>query len=60
MDLSQSAQELPRKHRLSVDDYHRMGEAGILADGVRVELIEGEIIDMTPIGSRHAEPGGFG
>jgi Uma2 family endonuclease len=42
------------RHKLSVDDYHRMGEAGILAPDSRVELIEGEIIDMAPIGSQHA------
>lgn len=42
------------KHRITVDAYHRMGEAGILAPEARVELIEGEIIDMAPIGSRHA------
>jgi Uma2 family endonuclease len=44
----------PEKHRLSVADYHRMGEAGILGPNMRCELIEGEIIDMSPIGSRHA------
>ncbi len=44
---------LPR-HRLSVEDYHRMGEAGILTEEDRVELIEGELIEMPPIGSRHA------
>jgi len=42
------------RHRLTVDDYYRMGEAGIFAPSARVELIEGEVIDMAPIGSRHA------
>jgi len=37
-----------------VEDFHRMGEAGVLAPEARVELIEGEIFDMAPIGSRHA------
>ncbi len=42
------------RHRLTVDEYHRMGEAGIFGEDDRVELIDGELIDMTPIGSRHA------
>lgn len=42
-----------RKHRLSVGDYHRMGEAGVFGVSERVELIEGEIYDMPPIGQRH-------
>ena len=42
------------KHLISVEDYHKMGEAGIFDSGARVELIEGEIFDMTPIGTKHA------
>jgi len=41
------------RHRLTVDDYYRMGEAGVFAPEARVELIDGEVIDMAPIGSRH-------
>ncbi|MCB1824624.1 MAG: Uma2 family endonuclease [Candidatus Competibacteraceae bacterium] len=44
---------LPR-HRLTVADYHRMGMTGVLAEDAHVELIEGEIFDMAPIGSLHA------
>jgi Uma2 family endonuclease len=43
-----------RRHRLTVGDYYNMAKTGILKIDDRVELIEGEIIDMTPIGSRHA------
>ncbi len=41
-------------HRWSVEEYHQMAQAGILDETDRVELIEGESIDMAPIGSKHA------
>jgi Uma2 family endonuclease len=41
------------RHRLTVDDYYRMAESGVLAPDARVELIEGEVIDMAPMGSKH-------
>ncbi|NOT56885.1 MAG: Uma2 family endonuclease [Deltaproteobacteria bacterium] len=43
-----------QRHRLTVAEYYRMAEVGILSPEARVELIEGEVIDMPPIGSRHA------
>ena len=39
--------------RFTVHDYHRMGEAGILHEDDRVELIDGELVEMTAIGTRH-------
>lgn len=45
---------LPTRHKLTVDDYQRMAAAGILTQDDRVELIDGEIIDMAPIGQGHA------
>lgn len=38
-----------------VDDFHRMGQAGVIAPGARVELIDGAVFEMAPIGPWHAD-----
>ncbi len=48
---------LALKHRFTVDEYYRMAETGILSPNVRVELLEGEIVDMFPIGPFHSGVG---
>lgn len=44
----------PTRRLFTVVDYHRMADAGILTEDDRVELLDGEIVEMTPIGPRHA------
>src|SRR5579859_1399214 len=43
---------MPR-YRFSIEDYERMGTTGILGEDDRVELIQGDVIAMSPIGPRH-------
>ena len=43
---------IPRR-LLTLDEYHTMGVVGVLKEDDRIELIEGELIEMAPIGSRH-------
>jgi Uma2 family endonuclease len=44
----------PERRRFTADEYERLGRAGVLDEDERVELLEGEIIAMPPIGSDHA------
>jgi Uma2 family endonuclease len=44
----------PARHLFTVREYERMGEVGLFDEDDGVELIEGEIVEMAPIGSRHA------
>ena len=41
------------RRSFTVDEYHRMAEAGILGEDDRVELIDGQVVAMTPIGPGH-------
>jgi hypothetical protein len=43
-----------RRNRLTVSDYHRLAEIGLLGARDRVEPPQGQLIDMSPIGLRHA------
>src|SRR4051812_2628542 len=52
--MSVAMEDGSRRHRITVDEYHRMAEQGSFAPDARVELIDGVIIDMPPIGSPHA------
>ena len=42
------------KRPVTADDYERLIEVGVLEEDSRVELLEGVIVPMTPVGSRHA------
>jgi Uma2 family endonuclease len=41
------------QHRFTVEEYYRMAETGMLKPDARVELLDGKVIDMSPIGPFH-------
>ena len=43
----------PAHRQFTVDDYHRMADIGILREDDRVELIDGQVVEMSPIGGRY-------
>jgi Uma2 family endonuclease len=49
----------PAKHRFSVDEYYRMAETGVLDSDARVELLDGQIIELTPITPFHSGESNF-
>jgi Uma2 family endonuclease len=54
LDTTPSARSALAKHRISVAEYDRMVAAGVFHPRARLELIHGEIVEMTPVGPRHA------
>jgi Uma2 family endonuclease len=42
------------RHRLSIEDWQQIVEAGVFREGAQLELLDGEIYEMAPIGSSHA------
>jgi len=43
-----------QRYKFSVEDYYRMGAAGVFEGKGRVELVDGDVIAMSPMGSRHS------
>lgn len=54
MSANYQSQPQPRQLKFSVDEYYKMIELGILKDYEKAEIIEGDLIQKTPIGDRHA------
>ncbi|HEX9700961.1 MAG TPA: Uma2 family endonuclease [Acidobacteriota bacterium] len=50
----QAATALPARRRFTVDEFEHLAEVGILDEDDRVELLDGDIVEMTPISSQHA------
>jgi Uma2 family endonuclease len=50
------AETISPHRRITVDEYYDMARTGLIAPDARVELIEGEVVRMAPIGDRTATP----
>jgi Uma2 family endonuclease len=60
MATTQATQATPTattraRRRFTVEEYHRMAEAGILGEDERVELLDGDVVEMSPVGDPHVE-----
>ena len=42
------------RHKISLEEFHRMVEAGVFPEDLRLELVEGDLVEMSPIGPKHA------
>ncbi len=54
MSVMSAILQHPQRHPVTAEEFLRMDRAGVFAPQVRLELIEGEIVEMAPIGSPHA------
>lgn len=45
--------ETPARYKLTVEDYHKLGDLGVFAPDSRIELIDGDLMVMAPIGGPH-------
>jgi Uma2 family endonuclease len=52
--MSIAMEKPPHRDRITVDEYYHMAEVGLLAPDARVELIDGVIVDMPPVGYTHS------
>ena len=54
VDVQVERAQAPARRRFDVDDYYQLAEAGILRPDERVELVDGDVIAVSPQGSPHA------